>query len=181
MRALLACGSMILALTACTGSKDEAQTAEGDTKAVLASKAEPMRVKPGLWETKITFTSIEAKGLPEAARTQMLKAMGNGVTIKSCLTKEQADKPGAEFFGSAKDSNCSVNMMEIKGGSATVAMTCKPDAKTVIQSKMSGQYSENSYAMNVTQTTTGTPMGDLVTAGRVEGKWLSECTAEKGK
>jgi hypothetical protein len=176
MRASWACCYALLTLTACSGGGEQAEKAKADT---VAAKVESMamRVKPGLWETKITFTSIEAKGLPEAARIQMLKAMGKGMTIKSCLTKEQAEKPGAEFFGSAKGSNCAVGSMDVSGSTATVAMTCKPDGKTVIDSKMNGQFSENSYKMDVNQKTSGTPMGDLVTAGHVEGKWLGECPA----
>lgn len=181
MRAVLSLGCVLILLSSC--SKNDGETTEktgtSEPKAAQTNSA-PMRVKPGLWETKITFTSIKANGLPEAAQSQMLKAMGKGVTVKSCLTKEQTDKPGAEFFGSAKGSNCTVGTMQVSGSTADVAMTCKPDGKTVIESKMTGTFADNSYKMNVHQTTKGTPMGDLVTMGQVEGKWLGECATESG-
>lgn len=181
MRAVLSLSCVLILLSSCSKNEGEA-TEKADASAPIAGQinSAPMRVKPGLWETKITFTSIEAKGLPEAAQSQMLKAMGKGVTVKSCLTKEQTDKPGAEFFGSAKGSNCTVGTMQVAGSTANVAMTCKPDGKTVIESKMTGTFADNSYKMDVHQTTKGTPMGDLVTAGHVEGKWRGECAAETG-
>lgn len=181
MRAILSLGCVLITLSSCSKSESDA-TEKVDASPAIAGQTNraPMRVKPGLWETKITFTSIKANGLPEAAQSQMLKAMGKGVTVKSCLTKEQTDKPGAEFFGSAKGSNCTVGTMQVSGSTADVAMTCKPDGKTVIESKMTGTFADNSYKMNVHQTTKGTPMGDLVTMGQVEGKWLGECAAETG-
>ena len=178
MRATMTLGCLLMTLAACSGGeKNTAQKADASEDGVAKAASATMQIKPGLWETKITFKSIEAKGLPEAARSQMLKAMGSGVTVKSCLTKEQAGNPGAEFFGSAKGSNCTVHYRDVSGNSASIAMTCKPDGKTVIESKMTGTFSENSYKMDVNQQTTGTPMGDLVTAGDVEGKWLGECAA----
>ena len=178
MRAMITLGCLLLTLTACSGGeKNAAQKANASEDGAAKAASATMPIKPGLWETKITFKSIEAKGLPAAARSQMLKAMGSGVTVKSCLTKEQASNPGAEFFGSAKGSNCSVRSREVSGNAVSILMTCKPDGKTVIESKMTGTFSENSYTMDVNQKTTGTPMGDLVTAGDVEGKWLGECAA----
>lgn len=178
MRAMMTLGCILLTISGCSGGEKSPAENEGSGDIVATQPAtESLSVKPGLWETKITFKSIEAKGLPEAAKAQMLKAMANGVTVKSCLTKEQANKPGAEFFGSAKGSNCSVSAIDVSGSTANITMTCKPDGKTTIESKMTGTHSENSYKMDVNQKTSGTPMGDLVTTGLVEGKWLSECAA----
>jgi anaerobic C4-dicarboxylate transporter len=158
-----------LALAGCSGGNDT----ETDK---VADKM--VQITPGLWETKITFKTIDAKGLPEAAKAQMIAAMGEGVTVKSCLTKEQVEKPSAEFFGSPKGSNCTLRQMKMTANNAAIVMTCKPDAKTVIESQMTGQFSADKYTMDVQQKTRGTPMGDLITAGRIEGKRLGECPAK---
>jgi Protein of unknown function (DUF3617) len=170
MRKYLARCSVVLALAACSGGNN------GESDKAAAAKM--VRINPGLWETKITFTTIDAKGMPEAAKAQMIAAMGNGITVTSCLTKEQVEKPGAEFFGSPKGSNCTLRQMEMTATNATIAMTCKPDANTVIESQMAGQFSAEKYAMDVKQKTSGTPMGDLVTAGKIDGKRLGDCPAE---
>ncbi len=173
----------LLALTfcvaACSGGRDESSNAADKTGDVAATqKSMPaFTVKPGLWETKVTFTTVDAKGLPEAAKRQMIAAMGKGVIVKNCVTKEQSEKPGAEFFGSPNSSNCSIDKMDAADGKMAMALTCKPDAKTVITSSMNGQFGDDSYTMNVQQKTSGTPMGDLITAGKIEGKRLGDCPA----
>lgn len=175
MRNFLMLATAALALTACSGGDDKA----GGAAAVETSaKSIPaLTVKPGLWETKITFKSVEAKGLPEAAKKQMMAAMSNGVTVKNCVTKEQSEKPGAEFFGSPNSSNCTVGTLDTSGDRITVKLTCKPDEKAVIESSMSGTFAADSYSMDIQQKTSGTPMGDLITAGKIDGKRLGDCPA----
>lgn len=178
MRTILALTSATLVLSACSG--DNASNAENDSSAKTSKRPKvtgSMRANPGLWETKITFTSVDAKSMPKQAKAQMLAAMGKGITVKNCLTKEQAKNPGAEFFGSAKDSQCTVEHMQVAGTDVAVSMMCKPDAAITIESKMTGQFSADGYAMDVKQKTSGTPMGDFIAAGHVEGKRLGNCPA----
>ena len=175
MRNFLMLATTAFALTACSGGEDKA-----DESAAVATPAKSMpalTVKPGLWEIKVTFKSIEAKGLSEAAKKQMMAAMGNGITVKNCVTKEQSEKPGAEFFGSPNSSNCAINAMDVSGDQMSVKLTCKPDGKAVIESSMDGTFADESYSMNIEQKTSGTPMGDLITAGKIDGKRLGDCPA----
>lgn len=175
MRNFLVLAPIALALTACSGGDDTAS--ESAAVATPAKSMPAFTVKPGLWEIKVTFKSIEAKGLPEAAKKQMMAAMGNGITVKNCVTKEQSEKPGAEFFGSPNSSNCAINAMDVSGGQMSVKLTCKPDGKAVIESSMDGTFADESYSMNIEQKTSGTPMGDLITAGKIDGKRLGDCPA----
>ena len=103
MRKILITGAACAALAVAACSDKGADT-DGDGKVSTAeaqkelSKGGAVAMTPGMWEVKIKFDSIEAPGLPEAAKAQMSKAMSE-MSIKSCLTKEQAEKPGADFFG----------------------------------------------------------------------------------
>ena len=175
MLKFLMLASTALALAACSAAEDKA--GESATVAMTAKSTSAFTVKPGLWETKITFKSIEAKDLSETAKKQMMAAMGNGVTVKNCVTKEQSEKPGAEFFGSPNSSNCNVGALDAAGDRVTVKLTCKPDEKAIIESSMSGTVAADSYSMDIQQKTSGTPMGDLITTGKIEGKRLGECPA----
>jgi Protein of unknown function (DUF3617) len=103
--------------------------------------------------------------------------MGKGVTVKSCLTQEQVDKPGADFFGSPEGSNCTFEQLDRSGNSMKVAMTCKPDGKTVITNKMDGTFAETSYSPTMEQKTSGTPLGDMTMKGKIENKRLGDCPA----
>ena len=124
--------ALTFCVAACSGGGDQSSNAADKTGDVVATqKSMPaFTVKPGLWETKVTFTTVDAKGLPEAAKQQMVAAMGKGITVKNCVTKEQSEKPGAEFFGSPNSSNCSIDKMDAADGKMAMALTCKPDAKT---------------------------------------------------
>lgn len=173
MRNFLALPALFVVLTACSGADDNA--GESTTVAAPDKSMPSFSVKPGLWETKITFKTIEAKGLPEAAKKQMMAAMGNGITVKNCVTKEQSEKPGAEFFGSPNSSNCSIASMDVTGNRMTVKLTCKPESTAIIESSMAGTFAPDSYSMDVQQKTSGTPMGDLITAGKIDGKRLGDC------
>lgn len=179
MNRILVVAISLSMLAACSSGADENN--DGKVSAVemgreMASGG-AIKMKPGLWETKITFNSVDAKGLPDAAKASMLAAMGKGVSVKSCLTKEQVEKPGADFFGSPQESNCSFEELDRSGNRMKVAMTCKPDGKTVIQNSMDGSFATEIYSMNMKQKTSGTPMGDISMVGKIEGKRLGECPA----
>jgi Protein of unknown function (DUF3617) len=179
MRNLLTTGMLVAVLTACSGGAD--QNNDGKISADEASKemasGGAMKMKPGMWETTISFSNLEAKGMPDAAKKQMLAAMGKGVTVKSCLTKEQVEKPGSEFFGTPKEANCDYQQLDRSGNNMKIAMTCKPDGKTVVTSTMDGSFSDESYSMTMQQKTSGTPMGDMDMSGKIEGKRLGDCPA----
>lgn len=179
MRKTLAISCTVALLSACSGNADsdgDGKISGSEARTEMASGGS-MNMKPGQWETKISFSKVDAKDMPEAAKTQMLAMMGKGVTVKSCLTKEQIEKPGADFFGSSEGSNCTFDQLDRSGGNMKVAMTCKPDGKTVITNTMDGSFSGDSYTMDMQQKTSGTPMGDISMTGKIEGKRLGDCPA----
>ena len=169
----------VLALTACGVTEDNQGSKDARSADVAAAKNtfDAISVRSGLWETKITFETVDAKGLPNAAKQQMMAAMGDGVTFKNCVSQEQSEKPGAEFFGSPDSSNCTVNEMSAAGNRISVKLSCKPESKAVIESSMNGVFGADSYSMNVRQKTSGTPIGDLITTGKINGKRLGDCPA----
>lgn len=181
MRKILVTGAAcaVLAITACS---DKGADTDGDGKVSTAeahkelSKGGAVAMTPGMWEVKIKFDSIEAPGLPEAAKAQMSKAMSE-MSVKSCLTKEQAEKPGADFFGGDAGSNCTFEQLDRSGNKMTVQMTCKPRGGITISNKMQGSFEGETYAMTMEQKTSGTPMGEMTMKGRIEGKRIGDCPA----
>lgn len=170
---MLAIAALTLAACSAGGDKDGKYP---DSPAAAQSMS-AFKVQPGLWETKIAFKSIEAKGLPLAIKQQMLAAMGDGITVKNCVKKEQSEKPSAEFFGSPNSSNCTIGSFKVTDGQMSVKLTCKPESKAVIESSMTGTFGADGYSMDVHQKTSGTPMGDLITTGKIDGKRLGDCPA----
>lgn len=180
MRKFLILGAAALAISACS---DKGADTDGDGKVSTAeAKTEmeaggAMAMKPGQWEVKISFDKVEAPGIPEAAAKQMKAQMGKGITQRSCMTKEQSEKPGTDFFGAPAEANCTFEELDRSGNAMKVAMTCKPAGNLTVKSKMDGRFGAESYTMNIEQSTEGTPMGAVKMTGKIEGKRIGDCPA----
>ncbi len=167
------------ALTGCS-SKKGADT-DGDGKVSAEEVAKEMgeggaiAMKPGEWEVKINFDKLDSKGLPAEMAAKLKEQLGKGVTVKSCMTKEQAEKPSADFFGMPKEANCTFDQLDRNGNAMNVALTCKPMAMMTVSSKMQGNFEAEKYSMTIDQETSAGPMGKLTAGGKIEGKRLGDC------
>ena len=179
MRKLMILGA-VLAISACS---DKGADADGDGKvsnneaSAEMAQGGSMMMQPGEWETKITFSKVEGKSLPPQAAKMMKEQMAKGVTTKSCMTKEQSEKPGSDFFGAPPEANCTFDELNRTGAEMKVAMTCKPSPAMTLKSKMDGTFGKTSYTMNIEQSTKGPPMGEIQMIGKIEGKRVGDCPA----
>lgn len=180
MHKILMAGAALLVVSACSDKgadrDNDGKVSADEAKAEMASGG-AMKMKPGEWEVKISFDQVEGKGLPPQAMEMMKTQMAKGITTKSCMTKEESEKPSADFFGSTADSNCNFEELNRSGNSMKVAMTCKPEGGMTMTSKMDGSFAAESYTMNVEQKTEGTPMGAFIMKGKIEGRRLGDCPA----
>ena len=180
MRKYLIVGIAAMAIAACS---DKGADTDGDGKVTAAEvKVEmadggAMVMQPGEWETKVTFATIDGDGLPPQAAEMMKAKMAEGTTSKSCLTKEQVEKPDSDFFGAPPEANCTFEDLNRSSTTMKVSMTCKPGGDMIIKSKMDGKFGATSYAMDIEQTTQGAPMGSINMKGKIEGKRVGDCPA----
>jgi Protein of unknown function (DUF3617) len=180
MRKYLMVAVTALAMSACS---DKGADADGDGKVSDAeAKAEmaaggAMTMQPGEWETKISFSDVEAKGLPAQAQQAMKAKMAEGMSTRSCMTKEQSEEPGSDFFGAPPEANCTFDELDRSGESMKVSMTCKPAPNMMVKSKMEGTFGKTTYSMSIVQSTEGPPMGAMKMTGKIEGKRLGDCPA----
>ena len=169
-----------LAISACSNKGADAdgdgKVSEAEATAEMADGG-AMKMQPGEWETKISFNEINAKGMPPQALEAMKTKMAEGMSTKSCMTKEQSEKPGSDFFGAPAEANCTFDELNRSGGSMKVAMTCKPSANMTVKSKIDGTFGTTTYSMNIVQSTEGPPMGMMTMTGKIEGKRLGDCPA----
>lgn len=170
-----------LALSACSSGGDADKDGDGnitaeEAKNELASGG-AIIMKPGEYEMKITFTELEAPGLPGATKDIMAREMTKGMTVKNCVTQEQIDNPSADMFGGQGDDTCKLDKFDRSGSSMTVAMTCTPPGGLKMVSSMKGSFAAESYTMDIEQKMTGMPTGDMSMKGRVEAKRVGDCPA----
>jgi hypothetical protein len=180
MRKLILVSVAVLAIAGCSGkdadSDGDGKISADEVKSELASGG-AMDMMPGEWEVKVNFSNIEGDGIPEQAKAALKEQIAKGTTSKSCMTKEQAQKPGADMFGSPDSANCTFAKFDRSGNKMSIDMTCKPAGTIVLKSKMDGSFAAEEYSMVMEQKMEGLPTGPITMKGTIEGRRLGDCPA----
>lgn len=137
-------------LSACGQQKKDAVAVQSASpqeaaSAVAASGAE-IKLHPGTWEKTIKISKMDMPGLPPEMAAKMQARMGMARVYSDCLTKEQADRPTADFF--QKDSkDCTFDHLTMGGGKIDMKMTCKVAQGGTTTMTASGTYDADSMAL----------------------------------
>lgn len=169
-----------LALTAC--SSEKAVTATDASVSDVAKKVagSGLKFNPGRWESSMKFVKLEMEGMPPEAQAMMSKIMGKDRTFASCLTKEEAEKPEAKFFGQA-DERCKYDSFSMGSGKIDAKMTCKAEQGTQTMT-MAGSYTPETYEMTMSINGQGMESRPMSMTMALTAKRSGECTGkEDGK
>jgi hypothetical protein len=175
----LACAALLplaaaLTLSACNKPDVEAKN---ESVGSVAKKVEAsgFKINPGHWDTTMKFVKMDVPGAPPEAQAMMGKMLGKDRTFGSCLTPEEAAKPGGKFFGQDNKS-CTYDHFTMGDGKIDAKLTCHggpggADGKGQQTIVMNGTYDPDSYAMNMKMDMTGAGMPG---AGGGEGRMTME-------
>lgn len=170
----------VLGLTA--ACSDKGADRDGDGKITAEEVAEEMNkvtLEPGQWENSVEIVDVKIEGLPEGAPAGVMDSMkGKVTTSKSCITKEQAEDPGAEFFAAQEETNCEVKKFSMSGGAVSSEMVCSNmgGAPGNMTMAMDGQYGPSSYDMTMNMKGGASGMNMDITAKSI-GKRIGDCPA----
>lgn len=142
--ALLLAGTA-LALAGCKKAEVDERNVDPGTVASKVAAAAPSP-QPGRWESTLKIESMDMPGMPPEAKAMMLKSMGEGRKFATCLTPEEAARPGAEFFNRGRP-GCVYDNFTMSDGRVEGTMTCKQEGMTM-KIAMSGQYAPDSYEVH---------------------------------
>lgn len=181
-----ACLAGSIGLLAACG--DKGADADGDgkiTREEIQAEAGKVKIEPGEWERTMEFVSIDLdeSKIPEDAREFTMSAMkgmiGKKQTSTDCVTPEQAEKPGGDFFNVDQKNECDFKEFSMSGGKANISMTCAggPQGQKADIS-MAGTYDSDSYEMDAEFASDGGQMGKIAFKAKTSGKRIGECTAE---
>ncbi|MBW8754907.1 MAG: DUF3617 domain-containing protein [Sphingomonadales bacterium] len=168
----------ILSLAAC---KKDTVVAKNESVEAVASQvaASSIRPQPGRWESNMKLDKFDLPNMPPQAKAAMNRQMGVTQTFASCLTPEEANRPGASFFQKGAE-NCKYEHFVMAGGKLDAAMVCK-ERQTEIKMTMAGSYSETEYNIQVKsqgEMQPGMPMAmDMTIASHRVG----ECNGTEGR
>lgn len=172
----------VAALGLIGGCSDKGADRDGDGKITAEEVAEEMNrvtLEPGEWENTVEIVEVKIDGLPEGVPAGALDSMkGQVTTSKSCITKEQAENPGAQFFAAQEKTNCEVKKFNMSGGAVSSEMVCNnmggaPGDTTMT---MDGQYGPSSYDMTMNMDGGAGGMKMKISA-KSNGKRIGNCPA----
>lgn len=165
------------------GCSDEGADHDGDGKITAEEVAEEMNkvtLEPGEWENTVEIVDVSIEGLPAGAPTGMMDSMkGKVTTSKSCITEEEAENPGAQFFAAQEKTNCEVKKFAMSGGAVSSEMACANmgGAPGEMTMKMDGQYGPSSYEMTMNMLGGAAGMKMDISA-KSNGKRIGKCPTE---
>ena len=126
----------------------------------------------------MTITKMDIPGLPPEVKGMMQKQMGKMQTSVSCLTKEEAEKPKADFFKPGSESGCVYDKFAMGDGKIAAVMTCEQNGQKQTM-EMNGTYGEDAYTMDMTADGEFAPGKPMSMAMKVESNRVGDCTGDE--
>ena len=174
---LLIAASAPLALAACGSGKTVTATNESVSGVAKKVAESGMKFNPGRWESTKKFVKLEMEGMPPEAQAMMSKVMGKDRTFASCLSKADAEKPEAKFFGQA-DARCKYDSFAMGDGKIDAKMSCK-SPQGVQAMTMAGTYTADSYQMTMSINGKGDEGKGMSMTMAMTAKHNGECTGKE--
>ena len=132
-------------------------------------------VRPGKWESKVTFEEFNMPGAPPGAQSMLQSMNERAESHQTCLTPEQAKRPKEDFFAGA-DKKCRYEHFNMGGGKIDAVMKCTEQGMGQTMT-MTGSYGPDEYRMKMAMTTEGMPgpTSGMNMKMRVDAKRVGEC------
>lgn len=170
---------LIGALAACDSGPtvDEKNASVTDVAEAVADARGAMKFEPGRWESNVTLVSMAAPGMPAGVADAMRGSFGKEQRYATCLTREQAEKPAADFF--AKDAkDCTYDHFTMGGGKIDAKMRCGQGGRGVAMA-MTGAYDSDSYDMTMNTQVDSGGAGPMTMTMKVASNHAGACRGDE--
>ena len=173
--------ALLVFLSACSDNAD----VDGDGTVSREERAAEMRrdgylaMQPGRWRMNFTFTDIEVPRLGEGEKASIKAELAEGASGLSCLSEQDAAKPGPDFFGGKGAEDCSYNKFDIAGNRVNMALACGMGQLGKAEMKLDGTIGDSDFQFD-TDLVVHVPMaGKIVLKGALIGKHEGECRGDE--
>jgi hypothetical protein len=166
-----------LALAGCGSEKTVTATDASVSDVAKKVGDSGMKFNPGRWESTMKFVKLDMEGMPPEAKEMMSKVMGKDRTFATCLSKEEAEKPEAKFFGQAGE-RCKYDSFSMGGGKIDAKMSCKSE-QGVQAMTMAGTYTADAYDMTMAINGQGPNGKGMSMTMAMSSKRNGECTGKE--
>lgn len=148
----------------------EERAAEMDYDAFIPMKA-------GLWETRFVFSDIDVPTLGKSEKQQIMDEVAKSASSRSCLSAEEAKKPGADFFGGEGADKCVYKAFDVSGQNVRLKLSCSMDGMGGVDMELKGVMGETEFNYE-SEVDVRLPMvGKVKMKGNALGKHIGECPA----
>ena len=156
-----------------------ASCARDSEKPAAQNNPKPLPMKPGLWETQVTFTDIQVQGLSANKKQKLLNDISQRLSGKSCLSAKQARKPDANFFAGGQSNDCSYQKFHIAGDQLDLTVSCSMKSMATITINMNGTVGADETDLDIKPALRLPLIGEITLQGKAKGQYLGAC--ETGK
>jgi Protein of unknown function (DUF3617) len=148
----------------------EERAAEMDYDAFIPMKA-------GLWETKFVFSDIDVPTLGKTEKQQIMDEVAKSASSRSCLSAEEAKKPGADFFGGDGADKCVYKAFDVSGQNVRMKLSCGMDGMGSVDMELAGVMGETEFNYESAVDVRLPMIGKVKMKGNALGKHIGECPA----
>jgi hypothetical protein len=171
----------LLAMVAMISGCEDNADVNGDGKVSRTERAEEMSrdgylpMQPGEWDVRMVVADINVPNLGASQREQIKEQLSKEANAKSCLSKDEAAKPGADFFGGDGTENCTYKAFDIAGNRAKMALSCGMGGMGKADMVLDGTVGETEFEFD-TKLTMDVPLaGKIEISGTTIGKHQGKC------
>ena len=176
----------LAALTACNKGPevDERNASVEEVAQKVRESGGDALFQPGQWQTKVTVKDMTIPGMPEAmqGRMKQMLAQRQNVVAETCLTPDEAKKPGGKFFTGKESKDCRYDHFTMSGGKVDAVMRCKGSGGSsgAMVMTLNGTYTPTESTTNVDMQISG-PDGTMKMTAVTENKRIGDCKGEETK
>lgn len=169
----------LCALTSCDRGNES--DIDGDGKISSAERAKEMaqdgylQIQPGRWKTEFDFTEIDVPRLGKQEKEDLLREAEAGASGVSCLSAQEAAKPGADFFGGAGAEDCTYKKFDLAGNRAQMQVVCGMGSLGKAEMELDGTIGDTQFDFD-TKLLVSIPLaGKIKISGKMTGKHDGKC------
>ena len=117
---------------------------------LFACSPSAVSLQPGMWETTVTFSSIDLPGAPPQELAAMRGMMSRPQTSSRCMTPAEAANPAQQMLNHNDNPNaCQFSDSTFAGGTIRVHGTCQAPGRGTAATSMEGTYTATTIQANV--------------------------------
>lgn len=172
----------LLALASCSDSsadRDGDGTIDAEERAAEMAADAFIPMKAGRWETKFSFSQIDVPTLGKAQKQQIMDEMAKGASSRSCLSVEEAKRPGADFFGGEGAGKCVYRTFDVSGRNVKMGLRCAMEGMGSVDMDLAGTMDESRFNFDTEMALRLPMVGAVKLKGTAIGKHAGACTGKE--